>query len=230
MFLKTRDFIGPLDLLLELIEKKDLEITRVSLSEVADQYLTFIQFQKTTLKESGEFLEIAAKLALIKSITLLPVPSPEIEEEVEEFKERLIVYKEFRIITKELEKKCRRKICFERKGSNFLKDQKIKELNIRKKDLEITYQNLLNKLPNLDILRKESIRASIGINKIIKSIEKKLSKINKASFFEFSGKRAKFEKMLIFLAFLEIGKRGEARLIQNKYLGDILLSKLKTNG
>ncbi len=84
--LPESEFEGPLDLLLQLIEHSELDITRVSLATVADQYLALIS-QPGNIELSGlaDYLIIAAKLILIKSRLLLPQPEttePDAEEDV----------------------------------------------------------------------------------------------------------------------------------------------------
>src|SRR5512132_1468969 len=77
------EFKGPLELLLSLIERRELDITRVSLGAVADQYLQLISAPGAIeLSALADYLIIAAKLILIKSRLLLPQPaSPETEVE-----------------------------------------------------------------------------------------------------------------------------------------------------
>lgn len=93
-------FEGPLDLLLYLIERNDLDITQVSLAQVTAQYLEYVTIlQALTLDQLAEYLVIAAKLLWIKSSLLLPRPlePDEIEEDVgEELVEQLKAYRRFR--------------------------------------------------------------------------------------------------------------------------------------
>ncbi len=71
----TPVYEGPLDLLLSLIEKAELDITRLALAQVTDQYLTYIQnMEAVRAADISEFLVIAAKLIQIKSAALLPKP------------------------------------------------------------------------------------------------------------------------------------------------------------
>jgi segregation and condensation protein A len=102
-------FEGPLDLLLHLIEERELEITKVSLAAVTDQYLDYMsQVEELRPDRLADFLVIAAKLLLIKSRTLLPQPpeQPEEEEEEEdvgdELVRRLIEYRRFKNAAQEL--------------------------------------------------------------------------------------------------------------------------------
>src|SRR5437667_11151112 len=80
-------FEGPLDLLLHLIEKRQMEITTISLVVVTDQYLAYLQQWKTEqlpLANMAAFVSIAARLLFIKSQSLLPHSSPiETTSEVE---------------------------------------------------------------------------------------------------------------------------------------------------
>lgn len=79
----TEVYDGPLDLLLDLITKAELDITRLALSKVTDQYLAHLeQLQQTSAVEVSGFLVVAAKLIQIKSEALLP--RPPVREEGEE--------------------------------------------------------------------------------------------------------------------------------------------------
>ena len=82
---------GPLDLLLRLIERDEMDITQVSLARVTDQYLTYLAaLQKARVDDLAEFLVVAAKLILIKSRVLLPKPHALGEQEEEDIGEDLV--------------------------------------------------------------------------------------------------------------------------------------------
>ena len=101
-------FEGPLDLLLRLIEREELDITVVSLAVVTDQYLAHVsQLQEVSAANLADFLVIAAKLLVIKSRALLPRPEREEPEETEEdlgeeLVRRLQEYKRFKQVAIEL--------------------------------------------------------------------------------------------------------------------------------
>ena len=100
-------FEGPLDLLLHLIEGRELDITKVSLAEVTDQYLEYIsQLDQLEPEKLADFLVIAAKLLLIKSRMLLPQPPAEPDDEEEdvgdELVRRLIEYRRFKSAAQQL--------------------------------------------------------------------------------------------------------------------------------
>src|SRR5512138_1256566 len=97
---------GPLDLLLQLIERAELDITAVALAQVTDQYLAYIHQMQVPADEISAFLVVAAKLLQIKSEALLPRPSvrKEGEEDLgEALARQLRIYKRYKEISKWLE-------------------------------------------------------------------------------------------------------------------------------
>ena len=96
-------FEGPLDLLLRLIEREELDISKVSLALVADQFLAHVAtLQEVSARNLADFLVVAAKLLVIKSRALLPKPEEEEREEDEgadpgeELARQLLEYKRFK--------------------------------------------------------------------------------------------------------------------------------------
>lgn len=101
------DFEGPLDLLLQLIEREELDITAISLAQVTDQYLAAIgEMDRQGLGDLTSFLVIAAKLVLIKSRALLPRPpsdTPAPEDDVAaDLIHQLEEYRRFKHVAQEL--------------------------------------------------------------------------------------------------------------------------------
>ncbi|HAL91623.1 MAG TPA: chromosome segregation protein ScpA, partial [Verrucomicrobia bacterium] len=99
---KLEVFEGPLDLLLYLIKKEELEIHNIPMEKITSQYIQYIELMKMLdLNIAGEFLVMAATLMMIKSRMLLPVEDrPEMEEEEEDPRwdlvRQLVEYKKFK--------------------------------------------------------------------------------------------------------------------------------------
>ncbi len=91
-------FQGPLHTLLQLIERHELPVSRVSLVAVTDQYLALVHASPTLdLNLTAEFLHVAARLLLLKSLAVLPrATEDEPREEEEDLEARLLVYRRFR--------------------------------------------------------------------------------------------------------------------------------------
>lgn len=99
-------FEGPLDLLLQLIEREELDITAVSLAQVTDQYLAIVEeMGRRSLADLTAFLVVAAKLVLIKSRVLLPGYRPrggEEEDVAADLIRQLEIYRAYRVVAGEL--------------------------------------------------------------------------------------------------------------------------------
>jgi segregation and condensation protein A len=102
----TPVYAGPLDLLLQLIQRAELDITKVALAQVTDQYLEYLKsLDEHLVEEVSSFLVIAAKLLQIKSEVLLPRPPVRMEGEEdagEALARQLIIYKRFKEIAEHL--------------------------------------------------------------------------------------------------------------------------------
>jgi segregation and condensation protein A len=106
---KLDDFEGPLDLLLFLIRKNEINIYDIPIADITGQFLDYLRGERTmNLDETSEFHAMAAMLLLIKSRTLLPVEMDDDGDLVDprqELVERLIEYQKFKKLTNEMEEK-----------------------------------------------------------------------------------------------------------------------------
>ena len=96
---KIGEIEGPLELILDLIEKRKLHISDVSLSQVADEFIEYIKsFEEFPIQDSADFILVASTLLLIKSKSLLPNLSltPEEQDNIEDLENRLATYKNTR--------------------------------------------------------------------------------------------------------------------------------------
>jgi len=117
---KVGEFEGPLDLLLNLIEKRKLHITQVSLAQVADDYINYLQGSDRgeNLNDMANFILVASTLMLIKSLALLPgLQLTESEKsDVEELESRLKKLQKIRALSQNIKELFGRKISFEGKN------------------------------------------------------------------------------------------------------------------
>jgi segregation and condensation protein A len=226
-------FEGPLDLLLQLIEKHQLDITTVALAQVADQYLEYIgllpDLDPALL---SDFLVIAARLLLIKSKALLPRPLAEPEEEEEDDAEtlarQLLEYRRF----KEVAAQFRR---WEQAGLRTY----VRSAPLSKSDLNLAPRFSLEGV-SLDDL-SEALRAALArlapgqptetiapilwsINDKIAAIQKALTRGGRASLQSLLvGVTTRVEAIVIFLALLELIKAREVQVAQDATFGEILI-------
>ncbi|MDD3678665.1 MAG: segregation/condensation protein A [Patescibacteria group bacterium] len=225
--IKVEKFEGPLDLLLELIEKEKLDITEISLSKITDQYLTRVSALDPKVYDVTEFMLIAARLIYLKSKVLLPtLETQEEEEELEDLKERLEIYKKYKDAAKEfgsiLERNQR---SFPAKKPQINLARFVPPKGVELTDLWSTFQKLLTDMPE-EIAREE---VEIPSEKI--TVEERLAhlhqifKSKKRQSFKkiLSNSNSKIEAIITFLAVLEMVKCKKIKVSQGKNFDDINL-------
>lgn len=230
--IKVQQFEGPLDLLLQLIEDKKLEITEVSLAAVTEQYLQVLQ--RTAQRDIGanelaDFLVVAARLLLIKSRALLPFLEWETEEG-EELTAQLKIYKEFleasKIIQALLAKK---KFAFSREKLLALEPIGFQPPPLLSASrLGLVFREVINGLQSTLNLPTEVVRKTISIQEKIQQIREQIYR-NVSSKFSDILKEAKdkTEVIVSFLALLELIKQRTVAVTQANIFEDIIIEKIK---
>lgn len=218
------DFEGPLDLLLHLVESKEIDIYRVVIEQVLAQYETHLKTLKAhDLDLGAEFLSIVSSLMLLKSKTLLPELKEE-EDIIEESTlrldiiEQLVYYYKFRDVALTLGEK------ESLQSSKYLRGVDTHLLMPDyEPELKPTDQSILSEL-FLKVLEKRKLSGIRVIDeedyKISDKIKELRGKLKESSFllFEeiFSLKKPKGELIALFIALLEILKQGYASLNQSE--------------
>ena len=100
--LNISGYEGPLDVLLELSKKQKVDIKKISLLELADQYLKFVEENVENLKLSADYLVMASLLAFLKSKLLLPEEKEEVEEIQEDLTQRILHYNAIKELSKKI--------------------------------------------------------------------------------------------------------------------------------
>ncbi len=238
---QQKDFEGPLDLLLHLIEKRKLSISEVSLAEITDEYLAFLRRNsQISFSQQTYFTLIAASLILIKSKSLLPTIelSQEEEENIEELQFRIQLLQLFRhqasLLAREI-LPLERKNFFPRERKREIRFLPDKE-NMNLLQLELSFVRVLDELPELETKKKEaSMSIVLHIQEMMASLEERIQKQVSFSFRDFirsSGKAYREEKeqkvfkLVSFLAILELVKNGILRVAQEESFDDIKIRKV----
>lgn len=229
---KLEQFEGPLSLLLKLIEKEEMDITQISLANVADQYVTYIrQAKNINPDEMADFLVVAARLLLIKSKALLPYLYPEEEEDIEELEHQLRMYKEFieasKKIDKMLDKKhfmfareFNRKVVMANSGA-FSPPKKL-----TKEEMGSVFEEFLDRIKPAEKLEEETLDHKINIEDKIFDIQDMLLNRIKVSFDKVMKlAKNKTEIVVSFLAILELMRQREVVLTQDSLFAEILITK-----
>ena len=226
-------FEGPLDLLLYLIRKEEMNILDIDVQLITSQYLEYIKKMKQfDLEVAGDFIAMAATLIQIKSKMLLPLPPEEFDGEEDEdprkdLVECLLEYQRFQEVSKELyNRSLLNRDVFKRNQREIFKNQGESEI--------ILDENALFSLTAcyVGILRKMK-RAVHRVAKKTRSIASRILEIRdrfvvdrKITLRELidRGRDFKEELLVTFLSCLELSKMGFISIYQSRAYGDIYLT------
>lgn len=231
---KVEEFEGPLDLLLQLVEQQKLEITKVSLAQVTEQYIQILnQSAKEQIKisELADFLVVAARLLLIKSRALLPFLEWGDEEEGgEDLTQQLKIYKEYLEASKVIQALVSKKR-FSYSRAKLLADKEVEfspPPKLAKNNLAETFKGIIRGLDPLLNLPTEVIRKTINIQEKIAQIRQKIFKQASTKFSDILKEaKDKTEVIVSFLALLELIKQKAVIVEQDDIFEDIKIEKLK---
>ncbi|MFI5303724.1 MAG: segregation and condensation protein A [Nitrospiria bacterium] len=233
--IKIDVFEGPLDLLLHLIKKHQINIYDIPIALITRQYIEYLELMKTlNLNVAGDFLVMAATLVHIKSKTLLP-PDEMAQEEEEDPREelvfRLLEYKKFKEASLHLEE--RESVWTEifRRPASLdaeLVNEEFCFTDLNLFDLVEALQKVIERLPEKNWMEvtQEILSVTDRINDLLEFLEGKES----ATFNElFSGDSNKGMVVVTFLALLELCRLRLVNIIQSEDFGVIRVRKLGSN-
>ncbi len=222
--LEIADFKGPLEKLLELIEEKELEITRLNLAEVTADFLGYMEKLEGRVghRELADFVVVAAKLILIKSHALLPhlAVSEEEERDMAELETRLKLYRELREGEKVIDELWGQYVSY---GKPFLSD--IPEgfylsQKVSPKELHGYISELAEGLVELQKIEEKEV-TMVSLEEKIKELVGWVADKVRASFSDLSRGKEKPEVVVMFLALLHLLKDADIAIEQDDLFAEI---------
>ncbi len=228
---RTPAFEGPFSLLLELIEKKKLSVSELSLSQVTDDFIQHVRSQaEFPIEDAAEFIQVAATLLLIKSRSLIPdlELSSEEEEDVEDLKRRLVAYERAREAARELSRIFGRTVMVgagERAPDVVFAPAKDMTLAA----LEAALRFALAEHEKEAHLPEVRVKPMVTIEEMMDRLLVRVQSAISMSFKDFSGDtKEKVEIIVSFLALLELVKQGAIDAAQHETFGDIRIENTST--
>jgi segregation and condensation protein A len=224
-------FEGPLDLLLKLIEEQKLDITRLNLAKVADDYLEYIRANESiSLENLAEFVNIASRIILIKSQNILPSLeiSAEEEKEIVDLENQLRVYQKFKKGGEEIGK------TLQKKRFSFSRDYLLgvaaaysAPKNVNVFDFKKAFLKVISEIILSEKVPEESVREIVTLEDKIEELKNSLKKRVETSFRELSSSAEnKIEIIVAFLAMLEMVKQRIIDVEQKELFDDIKIAKV----
>jgi segregation and condensation protein A len=225
---KVHEFEGPLDLLLFLIKKNEVNIYDIPIAEITEQYLEYVSYAESLdLDDVTEFHAMAATLLYIKSRTLLPVELENDDDLIDprqELVERLIEYQKFKKLSELMEEKEKEaEWVVERKKLQrplpFAEGELWERVDIW--DLLKTFSALMRHLPGERII---DLYEEVSVNEKITLMTELLENRGECSFTDLVIRNGSvMDIVCAFLAVLEAVKVRMIVIFQNRMFGDILI-------
>ncbi|MFH0804351.1 MAG: ScpA family protein [Candidatus Zambryskibacteria bacterium] len=238
---KVGEIEGPLELILDLIEKRKLHISDISLSQVADEFIEHIKsFEEFPMSDSADFILVASTLLLIKSKSLLPNLQLTEEEQgsIEDLENRLAVYKKYKELATGLQKMFGNFLYFAEPArlasESIAGGEKMfyPTSDITPISLKNALQEVIKNMPQkIEELPKVVVDKIISLEDMVEKLTERIKTSLRTSFSDFAGvgKAEKVNVIVSFLAMLELVKQGAVRVSQNKHFDDIQIESENTN-
>jgi segregation and condensation protein A len=229
---RINEFEGPLDLLLFLIKKNEINIYDIPVADITEQYLQYLSnAAELDLEDVTEFHALAATLLYIKSRMLLPVEmalDEEIEDPRQELVDKLIEYQKFKKLSELMEEKEREaEWVIERKKLQrplpFVEDELWEKADVW--DLLKTFSVLMSHLSGERII---DLYEEVSVNEKLTLLNEFLEKRGECNFTDLMVRKGSvLDIVCAFLAVLEAVKIRMIMVFQNRMFGDILIRPYK---
>ena len=230
--IKLDTFEGPLDLLLHLIQKEEMDIRDIQIAQITQRYLEWLNImERLDLDVASEFLVMAATLLYLKSQSILPSATEQEAQPIkdrEELVKQLLDYKQFKEASRALD-------CYAERheqiyGRSIELDSEIadlREFEIQATlfDLLSAFQKTTERLQFIDDDTYEEINEEqITVEEKMEFLERRLNESKQVQFEDlFSGFATKIEQIVTFLAILELIRLKRVIAIQTGQLGRIYI-------
>lgn len=226
---KTEVFEGPLDLLLDLVEKRKLLINDISLAEVTDEYMRQVSdMQERSLPNTSQFIVLAATLLLIKSKSLLPVLdlTDDEQDSIEDLEERLKLYQIYRNAGKTISAIFGQSRLHSRqfvpKSEPIFTTDKFTEND----ELKDAMYRVLNELPKKVEKPKVRVRKIVTLEEMIDRLKNRIENQMQLKFSELVNRDDERTTVIVgFLAVLEYVKQGSILVAQAERFDEIEIEK-----
>lgn len=221
------NFEGPLDLLLYLIKKKELDILEINIFDVIEQYLQYIkEMEKMDLNIASEYLVMTAELIELKSRFLLPHQTEEEQEELECSKinllKKIILYEQYKEASFKLKDLEEQRMLMYSKEPYVFSNYEIKEdLNNLVNAFEFLLKRLDDEKPKTTMITKKEY----SVSKRIIEIKSILDQKHKVMFSELFSNNNRVFLIVTFLSILDLSKRQYLNIKQEGNFQEIYLIK-----
>lgn len=224
-------FKGPLDVLLEMITDKKLEINEISLSDVTDQFLKYIEERDLPPKELSDFLTIAVRLLHLKTKALLPYLYEDTDDDEVSLEKQLKIYKVYWEASKNIDELYTGTARLFAKNKPAIASEPIfsppSQKQVAPSILKTVFFTIINGLEVVKELPRTSIKKTVSLAQKISGLRMLLRSASSLSFKKFVyGGQNTTDVIVNFLAVLEMIKQREIDVDTSTHGGELMLKKI----
>lgn len=226
--LKLDKFAGPLDVLLQLIEREELDITEIALSQITEQYFAYLdKLEKNRSEKLADFLVVAAKLVYLKSRNLLPYLYPVEEEEVS-LADQLKMYRAYIEASKHISSLwAKNRVAYNRIEPPIRSKEFVLPGNTNIESLLASFRIVLKRLQPFSPLPRVTIDHSISVKQTIDKIRNLINLRKQLNFSNLlSNSNSRTEIIVSFLALLELLKNKVVSIKQGSSYGELEVARV----
>lgn len=226
--IKSENFEGPFEVLLGMIEKKKLDISKFSLAKITDDYIAYLRSKTFEIRETAEFVWTAATLMVIKSKDLLPqlqITEDE-EEDMDDLEKRLRIFSVFKKVSEKVEKRFGKKIIFKKKFKRKIEVKFSPDENITFLSMHENVLDVLQEAPKPEFMPNKKVEKTLSLKEVMTDLKTRVQSYVKTNFKNLIVGETKKDVSISFLAVLELFKQGELLLEQNGNFGDITVERI----
>ena len=235
--IKLSAFNGPMDLLLHLIQKNEIDIYDIPIAELTQQYINYIESQEMDIEFSAEFLVMAAKLIQIKSRMILPTVKATIESDDEdaenldapreELMQRLLKYQQFQKLSEVLYSMLESEEKFVKRAPLELSKKVLPLENLSVEKLLKAFSTAMAAEENLTIPQVLVEAENFHVKDQMSEILSRLEAVDRLKLSEVIKTESINEIVTTFLALLELVKRDKVTAEQLMPFEEIFITKYK---
>lgn len=227
--IKSEDFEGPFEVLLGMIEKKKLDVSKFSLAKITDDYISYLRSKTFEIKETAEFVWTAATLMVIKSKDLLPQLqlTEDEEEDMDDLEKRLKIFSIFKNISEKVGGVFGKNIIYKKKYKRVIEIKFSPDENITFLSMHQNALDVLQEAPKPEFLVNKKIEKTLSLKEIMTNLKSRVQSYVKTNFKNLIVGDTKRDVSISFLGILELFKQGELLLEQNGNFGDITVENIE---
>ncbi len=227
---KIEQFEGPYDLLIELAKQEKVKLSEVSLSSLTRSFITYMEEARIPAEVVASFVSVASTLLLIKARQVLPQLTPEEDEEITTFEERLALYQQYRDAAEEFgimwNARPLLSAHFFAEGEYSVPQKDVPMPTISAALLTETLRACIGRIPPPPQVRAHLTPRGRSLAQLLHLFQDRLTRTKNLVFQETMRDATPQEQAVSFLAVLEMARNQEVTLEQQEAFGTLILHKL----